>query len=132
MTEVLTVGQAAAASGLTTKAVRLYERRGLLPPIERSHAGYRQFRKEDIDRLTFIRRARSLGLHLDDIATILAAAVGKHRPCGTVRSLLDQRIGEIDRTIEELTSLRATLIAVRDSQPRDTAGICPVIDSATR
>lgn len=131
MTEVMRIGQVAAASGLTTKAVRLYERRGLLPPVERSHAGYRQFTKDDVDRLTFIRRARSLGLHLDDIATILAAARDKQRPCGTVRSLLDQRISQIDDTIEELSNLQAALVAARDSRPRDTAGICPVIDSAT-
>lgn len=129
---VMTVGQVASASGLTPKAVRLYERRGLLAPIERSHAGYRQFTDDDLARLVFIRQAQSLGLHLDDIAAVIAAASGDDLPCATVGSLLDERIADIDRTIDELTELRATLITVRNGTPRAEARLCPMIETTAR
>lgn len=74
---VMTVGQAAHASGLTPKAVRLCERRGLLTPIERSHAGNRQC-TDNLARLVFIRQVRSLGLHLDGMATVIES--GRRRP----------------------------------------------------
>ncbi len=128
----MTVGQAASASGLTPKAVRLYERRGLLAPIERSHAGYRQLTDDDVARLVFIRQARSLGLHLDDIAAVIAAAHRDDLPCATVRNLLDERITDIDRTIDELTDLRAALTAARNGTPHWEARICPVIETVSR
>lgn len=60
MGAVMTVGQAGRASDLTPKAVRLYERRGLLPRPARSRAGYRLFTADDVARLAFIRQARTL------------------------------------------------------------------------
>lgn len=38
-----TVGAAARAAGLSAKAVRLYETKGLLPPAQRTQAGYRTY-----------------------------------------------------------------------------------------
>lgn len=127
-----TVGQAAHASGLTPKAVRLYEQRGLLTPIERSHAGYRQYTDDDLARLVFIRQARSLGLHLDDIAAVIAAASGDDPPCATVRGLLDDRIADIDQMIGELTNLRTALTAARKGTPSGQARLCPMIEAAAR
>lgn len=131
-TDRMTVGQAASASGLTPKAVCLYERRGLLTPIERSHAGYRLFTDDDLARLAFIRQARSLGLRLDDIAAVIAASSGDGLPCVTVRNLFDERIVDIDRTINELTDLRAALPAARTGTPRGEARLCPVIEAVAR
>lgn len=62
MAQAMTVGRAAQAAGLTRKAVRLYEERGLLPPAQRTAAGYRLYNQDDVDTLTFIRRARALDL----------------------------------------------------------------------
>ncbi|WP_409473638.1 MerR family DNA-binding transcriptional regulator [Streptomyces sp. HC307] len=39
----LTIGQAAKAAGVTRKAMRVYEARGLLPAAERTAAGYRLY-----------------------------------------------------------------------------------------
>ncbi len=112
--------------------MRLYERRGLLTPIERSAAGYRQFTDDDVKRLEFIRQARSLSLHLDEIATVIDAAHGDQLPCATVRSLLDDRIADLDRTIDELTDVRAALTAARNGTPREEARVCPEIEAAAR
>ncbi len=69
---MFTVGQVARAAGVSTKAVRLYEARGLLPVAARTAAGYRVFQESDVDTVRFIRRVRSLGLGLDAAADILA------------------------------------------------------------
>ncbi len=132
MGAVMTVGQAARASDLTPKAVRLYERRGLLPRPARSPAGYRLFTADDVARLTFIRQARTLGLGLEDIAQVVTAAGDGSRPCPTVRALLDRRIAGIGRTIAELTALRASLTAARTLDDRGPARVCPLIEAARR
>ncbi len=140
---MLTVGQVARAAGVSTKAVRLYEARGLLPVAPRTAGGYRVFTESDVDTVRFIRRARSLGLGLDAAAEILATHRSGAAPCDRTGPLLDQRIAEIDQTLRELRELRATLIAARrtdhhtdadragDVGDDDPGGICPMIQDAT-
>lgn len=132
MNATMTIGAAASAVGLSPKAVRLYEARGLLPAAKRTPAGYRTYTEADLSRLRLIAAARSLGLHLDQIADVLTAAHDGQHPCTTTRHLLNQRISEIDRVVAELTSLRASLTAAlepTDTDLADTPGICPVIEA---
>lgn len=127
----LTVGQAARAAGLTRKAVRLYEARGLLSPAKRSSAGYRLYDDSDIELLIFIRRARALDMSLADISTVLAAREVGGPPCEVVRGLLDARVADIDTTIDELLRLRATLIACRhlaETGADEATAVCPIIE----
>jgi DNA-binding transcriptional MerR regulator len=108
----------------------VYDARGLLPAAERTEVGYRLYDQHDIEPLTFIRRARSLGLHLDDIRDVLAIRNGGTPPCATVRCLLDAWIAEIDTTVTELLALCKTLAETRqraddctDDQPVTVCGI---------
>ncbi len=135
---MFTVGQVARAAGVSTKAVRLYEARGLLPVAARNAAGYRVFEASDVDTVRFIRRFRSLGLGLDAAAEILTTHHSGAVPCGRTGQLLDQRITEIDHTLRELRELRATLVAARrtnadrpDNVGGDRESICPMIEDAT-
>ena len=91
-----TVRQAGRAAGVTRKAIRVYEARGLLSPTERTAAGYRLFSDTEVDTLRFIRRARSLGLGLDEIAEVLAERRDGGAPCASVRGRLAERVAEID------------------------------------
>lgn len=125
-----TIGQAGRAAGVTRKAIRVYEQRGLLPPATRTVSGYRLFSDEAVDTLRFIRRARTLGLGLDDIARILAEHRHGGSPCSSVRTRLDQRIAQTDREIAELSRLRAVLVEAAEScRPADGGTICPIIDA---
>jgi MerR family copper efflux transcriptional regulator len=128
----LTIGQAAAAAGVTRKAVRVYEAKGLLAPADRTPAGYRLYDHHDVELLTFIRRARTLGLHLGDIGQILDIRNGGTPPCAAVRDLLDERITNIDATIADLLTLRQSLTDTRrradNCCEKNTPAICRAID----
>lgn len=132
----LTIGQAMRATGTTRKAIRLYEQHGLLPPPERTPAGYRTFTPADIELLIFIRRARTLGLHLDDIRDILTVRRAGTPPCPSVRELIDRRVAEIDTTLAELGALRASLIQTRRvheaAADKSSNAICPIIEHSHR
>jgi len=65
----LTIGQLAKATGVGAKTIRFYEQIGVLPTSNRTAAGYRQYDQSGVQRLRFIRRARSLGLPLRDVKT---------------------------------------------------------------
>jgi MerR family transcriptional regulator, copper efflux regulator len=133
----LTIGQAAQAAGVTRKAVRVYEAKGLLAAADRTIAGYRLYDERDVELLTFIRRARTLGLHLDDIREVLAVRNGGIPPCASVSDLVDKRIAELDATVAALLALRDTLAGTRqraancnNEQPVTVCG-CGIIEDAT-
>ncbi len=107
------IGELAEASGTTTKALRFYEDAGLLPPPERTRAGYRDYSPEVVSRLDFIRRSQSAGLTLAQIREILEIRDGDEAPCEHVQQLLGDRLADLDRQITELQKLRATVAQLK-------------------
>lgn len=131
----MTVGTAAEAAGISAKAVRLWESKGLLPPAERTEAGYRLFTDDDVAVLRFIRQAKALDLSLVEIKDILDLQRGGAAPCSRVTELLDAHITDIDRTLADLRQLRRSLTTVRraarESQRRGEEGVvCRIIETA--
>lgn len=130
-----TVGQAAQQAGVTRKAIRVYENKGLLPPAERTEAGYRLFTPDDIAVLRFIRQAKTLGLTLAEVGDILNLQRDGAQPCGKVTQLLDAHTAQIDRTLSELRQLRETLVGARRAadQTRRAGGdavVCRIIETS--
>lgn len=130
----MNVGAAARAAGVSAKAVRLWEAKGLLPAAERTAAGYRVFTDDDVAVLRFIRQAKTLDLTLPEIKDILDLQRRGTTPCARVTELLDTRLAEIDRTLAELRALRRSLATARRAA-RDTqrsgqdAMICRIIET---
>jgi MerR family Zn(II)-responsive transcriptional regulator of zntA len=60
------VGEVSRRLGLNPQTLYFYERIGLIPSPQRTEAGYRLFSQQDMERLAFISRAKSLGLTLDE------------------------------------------------------------------
>jgi DNA-binding transcriptional MerR regulator len=130
----ITVGQAARRAGVSPKAVRLYEARGILPPAERTESGYRTYTERDVEVLRFVRRAKALGLRLDEIRRILDLQRQGAQPCTTVTQLLERHLAEIDRTMADLRALRKDLVraldAAKSSARRgENVVVCPIIES---
>ena len=130
-----TVGAAAKAVGVSAKAIRIWEAKGLLPPAGRTEAGYRLFTDDDIEILRFIGRAKTLGLTLPEIKSVLDLHRQGSVPCDQVTALLDAHIRDIDQTVAELRALRATLAAAlqgaRQDQNRGRAAtVCRTIESS--
>lgn len=130
----MTVGSVAEKVGVSAKAIRLWETNGLLPPAERTAAGYRVFTDDDLGVLRFIRQAKALGLTLSEIKDILELQRGGAAPCDRVTELLDAHVREIDRTVADLRELRRTLTsarrAARESKRRgERAVVCHIIET---
>ncbi len=64
--EFLTIGEAAARLGINTSALRFYEDHGLITS-ERSEGGQRRYARDILRRVSFIRAAQQVGLHLKEI-----------------------------------------------------------------
>ena len=124
---MLTVSRLADAAGVRADTVRYYERKGLLPAPHRTPSGYRVYDEQALRRLRFIRGSQRLGLRLRDIRGLLEVIDRGLCPCGHASALLDERLEEIDRQLEELTALRAELTRVAQHVGPDscTPGVWP-------
>ncbi len=134
------IGELATRFGLNPKTVRYYEEIGLLPRADRSETGYRLYDERDVERLGFIRRAKTLGLSLDEIRDILSVQEEGSPPCGQVLNLISAKISAIDRRIAELATFRAELATLqaawtdegeRVRRAATAASICPIIEQQT-
>jgi MerR family transcriptional regulator, copper efflux regulator len=103
------IGHVADAAGTTTKALRYYERVGLLPEPSRTDSGYRDYSPAVFDRLRFIRAAQAVGLTLGEIKSVVAFREQGSPPCAHVLSLVETRAADLDRRIAELAQLRDEL-----------------------
>ena len=130
----LKIGEVASQSGLSVKTIRYYEQIGLLAPITtRSESGYRMFTHQVLHRLSFIKRAQSLGLSLSEIQEILGVYDSGNLPCDSVKEHLVNKIEDIDKEITDLGTLKSKLLSLlshwqeQPNRERITQTICPNI-----
>jgi len=116
MDGLLTIGQLAAAAQVPAATIRYYEAVRLLPEPHRSAAGYRLYPRTEVRRLQLIKRAKVLGLTLDDIKDLVAQTFTDS--CVHLQQELLHRIpaqlAEVDQRIAALQALRGELIALQD------------------
>jgi MerR family copper efflux transcriptional regulator len=124
----MNIGQAAAASGISAKMIRYYERIELISPGPRTAAGYRVYQPRDIHGMRFIRQCRRLGFSVEEIRRLLALWYDRQRASGEVKSIALAHVAELDRRIAELDAMRTTLLDLaRDCHGNDRPD-CPILD----
>ena len=125
------IGEVAAKSGVSRKALRLYETAGILPSPRRTAAGYRVYGQDTLALLVFIVQARRLGFRLDEIREITALKQSGPTPCTHVLSLVRVKVARVERALTDLTEvreqLRALLLSWRAGRHRP-AVVCPCIE----
>ncbi|GAB3146331.1 MerR family transcriptional regulator [Amycolatopsis stemonae] len=94
------VGKVAALAGVTVRTLHHYDEIGLLSPSGRTHAGYRSYDDEDLDRLQRILFYRELGFPLETIATLVDdPGIDAEAHLKRQRELLVARMGELGRMV---------------------------------
>ena len=121
----LTVSKLADEVGTSPDTVRYYERIGLLPETERSAAGYRLYGDEAVENLRFIKRAQRFGLRLEAIGELLDVRRRGMCPCGHTRSLLEDRVTELNEELSSLTRLRDDIARMLDELPERDGSDAP-------
>ena len=91
---------------VSAETVRFYTRKGFLSPSRNSGNGYKEYGKNDLNRMRFILSARSLGFSVNDIGEIFAVADKKSTPCPLVRGLIEKRLYETEQQYRETQKLR--------------------------
>ena len=106
---VLTIGAVAHRLGLTLRALRFYESRGLIKPVRRGSA--RLYGPKDVERLAAILKAKKLGLTLTAIEKILREADSgqtlhlSRETCLAQIAVLERRLAETQEALAELRAI---------------------------
>ena len=122
------IGEAAAATGVSAKMIREYERNGLIPPAQRTFAGYRLYNDADLNRLHFIKRARNLGFPMKQVEVLLNLWNDRSRASADVKALALQHAGELRTRIEEMQAMQRTLEDLAAHCHGDARPECPILD----
>jgi len=124
----MNIGAAAEATGVPPKTIRYYESIGLIPPATRAENGYRHYTGFDIETLKFIQRTRHLGFSVKDVGGLLALWHDKDRTSASVKSLALNHIFDVEQRIQELDTIRKTLIDLTERCHGDDRPECPILD----
>ena len=106
---LMTIGQLARRTGVSTSLLRYYEKEDLITPTDHSEAGYRLYADDVQKTIEFIKAAKRYGFSLTDIKGILGKDSGGERGDAEIMSMAEERFMDIERRVTEMLVLRHEL-----------------------
>ena len=129
MDELLDIAEVVRRTGLTSRALRFYEARGLLAPL-RTNSGRRLYGPGQLERINQIIALKRAGLSLAQIQRMTAG-----RPLD-LRRLIAAQLEALDARQAEIAEARALLVSVQSridrGEPVDAATFCSLIRHGDR
>ncbi len=129
------IGELAEEVGVTTEAIRYYEKLGLIAAPERTPSGYRDHKQPALERLRFVRTAQTVGFTLGEIGEVLELRDNGETPCDHVRHLIAQHAEDLQQRITDLQEMQADLhhlaaVAATARRPDTSATHCHILETA--
>ena len=112
--EYLKISALAAATGATTPTIRFYEEIGLLPTAARQSGGQRRYGREDVNRLTFIRRCRDFGFSVEQVRALVSLIEDSSRSCTEARDIAHAHLNAVRAKLAELRALERDIVRFVD------------------
>lgn len=106
---MLSIGDLSKRTGVKVPTIRYYEQIGLLREAGRSGGNQRRYDASDLERLTFIRHARDLGINLDSIRELVALSQHPSQPCTSADQIAKQHLDDVRKKIDQLKRLESEL-----------------------
>lgn len=119
--QFLNPSEAAKRLGVSVKALRLYEARGLIAPL-RTAAGWRAYGPDEMARVAEIAALRELGLSLAQVARVLEGDSASLEPAlAAHQAALETRVHQLAGAVDKVRRLRADLSGGRVPSPSELA-----------
>ena len=111
------IGELASRVGMTERTIRYYEELGLLESVKRLDGGVRVYTDDDVRRLKYIKKLKTLGLSLQEMLE-LENLYRRHRSNRSVlprlMELLDAHLATLDGRMGDLRALRDEIRSYRE------------------
>jgi MerR family transcriptional regulator, repressor of the yfmOP operon len=115
--KLVQIGELAKSLGITTRTIRYYEEIGLLGKNERLGGSTRTYSKDDILRLKFILKLKTMGISLKEIEQLSEIFDIHSRDFNKITpkliEILDNHIAKVDEKMANLSSLRKDIVNYR-------------------
>ena len=116
-TEITQIGALAKQLNITTRTIRYYEEIGLMGTIDRRGGTTRSYNKDDVLRLKFILKMKSLGISLKEIQELSDIFDIHEQEFSSITpkliEILDHHITVLDEKMISLSSLRQDIVEYR-------------------
>ena len=130
-TQTYKISNIAEQTELSADTLRYYEKIGLLKKVSRASSGVRLYSDQDLSRLRFIQRAKTMNFSLDEIAKLLQMRENPGRAKKSVRQLTQDKLVEVEMHLKSLTTLQKELTLLINLCTGSREG-CPIIDDINR
>jgi MerR family copper efflux transcriptional regulator len=124
----MTIGEAAAACGVSAKMIRYYERIGLLRQPHRTAGNYRIYDAPALQSLRFIGRARELGFPIREIERLIGLWLDPRHTSAEVKAVALRHVEELGERIAMLQRLKRALEQLSLRCHGDERPDCPILD----
>jgi MerR family copper efflux transcriptional regulator len=126
---MLSISQAAKATGLSVKSIRHYEQIGLIKSPPRSDNEYRYYPDALIKQLHFIKSTKDAGFNLKESRALLALSEDNQRSSADVKQIALQKIEELEQRIKQQQKLLESLKLLTKQCHGDKHASCPIIEA---
>jgi DNA-binding transcriptional MerR regulator len=124
----LSISAVQTRTGLSARTIRYWEELGLLPGIRRRAGGRRVYGEDELERLAFIQRLKSMGLSLQEIKelnAVYAIAGSTHDMLRRLDVLLEKHEEDVATRLLELESLQGEIGRYRERVAQRIRGGSP-------
>jgi DNA-binding transcriptional MerR regulator len=123
------IGELGRLTGTKVETIRFYEASDLLPPPARTASNYRSYGDVHLHRLSFIRRARQLGISLEDVRELLSLNDIPQQSCAAVDTIAKSHLSVIEFKIEDLEKMKMELSRIIGACQSGDVGQCKIIEA---
>lgn len=126
---MLSIGELSKRTGVKIPTIRYYEQMGLIEAPERSRGNQRRYTKQGLERLSFIRHGRELGLAIEDIRELISLSNHPESPCDDAHQIAKRHLISVQTRIKKLKRLEKELKRISTISDPGHIGECNVIKS---
>ncbi len=124
---MLSIGDLSRRTGVKIPTIRYYEDKGLLSAAERSQGNQRRYFTDELNRLSFIKHCRDLGLSIQSIRDLIRLSEHADRPCHDADRIAKNHLKAVRARISKLKKLERELNRISQSCDGGNIGECSVI-----
>ena len=123
------IGEISRRTGINIETIRYYERIGITPKSDRNRSGHRRYDKQQLMRLTFIKRSRELGFSLKEVRALLGLADAETPSCAKVHDMTIVHLKDVKNKISDLRQMETVLENMAAECSKGDIPDCPIIDA---
>jgi DNA-binding transcriptional MerR regulator len=126
---MFSIGDLSRRTGVKIPTIRYYEQMGLIDAPERSEGNQRRYTSSELQRLSFIKHARDLGLAIDAIQELAELSAHPEKPCADAHAIARTHLDNVQEKIARLQKLEGELRRITGRCDAGQIANCRVIEA---